>query len=207
MIFKSIKTGQIATNCYIIGCQETKEGAIIDPGFDGQDIFNLVQEEELDIKYIINTHGHGDHIGANGELKRLTGAELLIHQADAEYLTDPGKNLSVYMGMEISGPPADRLLQDGDVIKIGNTVILEVLHTPGHTPGGISLKGKNFVFTGDTLFAGSVGRTDFPGGSQEELLASIKNKLLVLPGDYLIYPGHGPSSILEKEKQSNPFLV
>lgn len=206
MFFKCIKTGHIATNCYILGCEVTKEGIVIDPGFDGPDIINIIAEEGLKIKYIINTHGHADHIGANEEVKNYTGADILIHRDDADFLTDPAKNLSAYMGQAISGPKADRILEEGEVINFGNKLALQVLHTPGHTPGGICLKGKKFVITGDTLFAGSVGRTDFPGGSMKELLNSIKSKLLILEDEVIIYPGHGPSSTINAEKAGNPFL-
>lgn len=207
MIFKVRKTGSLATNCYIIGCPDTKEAVVVDPGWDGEDIINILEEENLTLKYIINTHGHGDHIGANGQLKEYSGAEILIHQADAAMLTDPQKNLSAAFSEKVVSPHADRFLQEGDVINVGTSVTLKVLHTPGHTPGGICLKGSNFILTGDTLFAGSIGRTDFPGGSFEELISSIKNKLFSLEGDYIIYPGHGPSSTLEKERTGNPFIL
>lgn len=208
MIFKIRKTGSLATNCYILGCPETKEAVVVDPGWDSADIINLLEEENLHLNYIINTHGHGDHIGANGDLKEYSGAKIFIHQADAELLTDPQKNLSAaFGGKKVTSLPADGFLQDGDVIKVGTSIALEVLHTPGHTPGGICLKGANFILTGDTLFAGSIGRTDFPGGSYEELVTSIKKKLFTLEGDYFIYPGHGPGSTLEKERTSNPFIA
>ncbi|MDS1030015.1 MBL fold metallo-hydrolase [Bacillota bacterium LX-D] len=206
MFFKSIKVGPIATNCYILGCQVTKEAAVIDPGFDSDVILQCIDEEDLHVKYIINTHGHADHVGANAEIKKVTGAEILIYEDDRSFLLDPSKNLSIYMGMEITGPPADKILQEGDIINIGKTINLEVLHTPGHTPGGISLKGDTFIMTGDTLFAGSIGRTDLPGGSYESLLEGIKNKLLPLKEDYIIYPGHGQSTTLQKERTSNQFI-
>lgn len=208
MIFKVRKTGSLSTNCYIIGCPETKEAVVVDPGWDSADIINILEEENLHLKYIINTHGHIDHIGANGDLKEYSGAKILIHQADAAFLTDPQKNLSAaFGGKKITSPEADGFLHEGDVIKVGPSIDLEVLHTPGHTPGGICLKGSNFILTGDTLFAGSIGRTDLPGGSYEELVKSIKEKLFTLEGDYFIYPGHGPSSTLKKERTSNPFVT
>lgn len=206
MIFKALKTGQIATNCYILGCQESLEALVVDPGDNSNDIITIIEEENLLVKYIINTHGHVDHIGANEEIKRSTGAKVLVHAADADFLINPDKNLSCYMGKMITGPAADQLLYDGDIINVGFTIQLKVLHTPGHTPGGICLLGDKYILTGDTLFAGSIGRSDFPGGSQDILIDSIKKKLLNLNEDLIIYPGHGPSSTLKKEKECNTFL-
>ena len=206
MIFKSIKTGRLATNCYILGCPETLEGIVVDPGDEANYILTLIEEENLKIKYIVNTHGHADHIGANEEIKNATGAKLLIHNDDADFLINPEMNLSVYSAQVISGPAADQFLDDGDEIKVGSTILLKVLHTPGHTPGCICLQGENFILTGDTLFAGSIGRTDFPKGSYEQIIKSIKEKLLPLPNHLLVYPGHGPSSNLQREKESNSFL-
>jgi len=206
MIFKSIKVGRLATNCYILGCPETLEGAVIDPGDEADYILTIVEEENLKLKYIINTHGHSDHIGANEEVKRSTGAQILIHAADEKFLLEPKQNLSSYYQEPIVGPAADQLLSEGDLIEVGNTIKLKVIHTPGHTPGGICLLGDNFILTGDTLFAGSIGRTDLPGGSYDLIIRSIKEKLLPLPNNLLVYPGHGPSSTLQKEKETNSFL-
>ncbi|WP_258359942.1 MBL fold metallo-hydrolase [Moorella sulfitireducens (nom. illeg.)] len=206
MFLKTLVVGPIGTNCYLIGCQETKEGAIIDPGAEGQRILAAAGEAGLKIRYIINTHGHIDHIGANGVIKNATGASILIHSDDAPFLIDPGRNLSVLMGSRERGPGADRLLQEGDTITIGRTITLTVLHTPGHTPGGICLQGEGLIFTGDTLFAGSIGRTDFPGGSFNQLINSIKEKLFVLDDDLKIYPGHGPASTIGAERVDNPFF-
>ncbi|MDK2816391.1 MAG: hydroxyacylglutathione hydrolase [Moorella sp. (in: firmicutes)] len=206
MYLKNLVVGPIGTNCYLVGCQETKEGAIIDPGAEGERILAVAREAGLKIRYIINTHGHIDHIGANGTIKNATGAAILIHNNDAPCLTDPGRNLSVLMGARERSPAADRLLQDGDTITIGRTITLTVIHTPGHTPGGICLKGEGLIFTGDTLFAGSIGRTDFPGGSFNQLLNSIKEKLFVLEDNLKIYPGHGPASTIGAERAENPFF-
>jgi glyoxylase-like metal-dependent hydrolase (beta-lactamase superfamily II) len=206
VIFKGLAVGAMDSNCYIIGCAETKEGIVVDPGAEAKRILKNVDSLGLKIKAIVLTHGHVDHIGALAEVQEATGAEVWIHAEDASQLTDASKNLSIYVGSKISVKQADRLLQDGDILKVGNQEV-EVIHTPGHTRGGISLKCEpDILITGDTLFAGSVGRSDFPGGSHTQLIASIKNKLLKFPPETKVYPGHGPASTLEEEKRYNPFL-
>ncbi len=206
MFLKTLVVGNIGTNCYLVGCPETKKAAVIDPGGDGSHILSVLNQAGYQVEYIINTHGHIDHIGSNKKIKDATGAQLLIHKEDAEYLTNPTKNLSGFMVSRTAGPAADRLLAEGDMIEIGDTVRLEVIHTPGHTPGGICLKTGDVIFTGDTVFAGSIGRTDLPGGSYEIIIKSIREKLLTLAGDYQLLPGHGPATTLREEKVSNPFL-
>lgn len=208
MILKGLVVGGVGTNCYIIGCEETREGAIIDPGGAPNSIMRIVDQEQLKIKYIINTHGHVDHIGGNAKIKELTNAQILIHEADAKMLTSSASNYSLFMGWPVTSPPADWLLKDGDVIKIGNTIELEVIHTPGHSPGSIclKLKGGKILFSGDTLFAGSVGRTDFPGGSHTQLIKSIKERLMCLEDDVVVYPGHMPPTTIGYERLNNPFL-
>jgi len=204
---KIIPVGMLDTNCYIVGDPETKEGVVIDPGAEGDRIKAAVESLGLDVKYIINTHGHHDHIGANFIIKRAFGAPLAIHRDDASMLKDPLLNLSFKKDREeISGLEADMLLEDGDEIAVGR-LAFKVLHTPGHTQGSICLLAEREVFTGDTLFAGSVGRTDLPGGSYEQLMESISTKLKPLPGELTVYPGHGPSSTMSVEKEDNPFLA
>ena len=191
MNIKCFKVGWLATNCYVIGCEETKEAAIIDPGLESEKesklIFDYVNKNSFHIKYIINTHGHPDHISGNMIMKEATGASILIHENHKGQAN------------------ADQKLHDGDIIQVGNFE-LKVLHTPGHTKSGISLVGTNCVFTGDTLFAGSIGRTDFPGGSFQEIIKSIKTKLMPMPDNFKVYPGHESFSTIGEEKKYNPFL-
>lgn len=202
LILKVVTVGQMEANCYILGCKETAQAIIIDPGDDYLRITNTLEESDLEAKLIINTHGHIDHIGANDKF----GLPIWIHELDADYLIDPGKNLSELFGRPYTSPPATRLLKGGDKIKL-DQISLEVIHTPGHTPGGICLKTDGIIFTGDTLLCGGIGRTDFPYASEEELIKSIKEKILGLDDGVIVYPGHGPSSSIDKERRENPFLI
>ncbi len=178
---------------------------VIDPGDEAERILEVVDRLGVTVKYIVNTHGHVDHIGADLELKNRTGAPLCIHRLDAALLADPGRNLSSWTSPLPPVAPS-RLLEEGDVVEVGS-LRFEVLHTPGHTPGGICLSGAGVVFSGDTIFAGSVGRSDFPGGSHATLIRSIKDKLLVLPDETVVYPGHGPTTTIGEERCSNPFIT
>ena len=202
--FRSLVVGPCETNCYLL-CAE-REILVIDPGGDSDEILGLIESEGLSVVMVVNTHGHGDHIGANAPLKERFGCPIVIHEADAAFLTDPGLNLSAYLGSDaVVGPPADRLLRERDEVRIGS-MCLRVIHTPGHTPGGMCLYADGHLFSGDTLFAGSVGRTDFPGGSMEQLAGAIRDKLLVLPNGTVVYPGHGPTTTIGDEKAANPFI-
>lgn len=206
MILKGLEINTVGVNCYIVGCEETKEAAVIDPGGNPKAVLNLLEQEGLKAVYIINTHGHIDHIGGNRGVKDATGAQILIHEADAKMLTNAVANFSFLFGGKVTSPPADKFLEEGDVIKIGKTVQLEVIHTPGHSPGSICLKTGDIIFVGDTLFQCSVGRTDFPGGSHTQLIKNIREKLLCYDDDVVCYPGHGPATTIGFEKQHNPFL-
>ncbi|MFH1479562.1 MAG: MBL fold metallo-hydrolase [Candidatus Omnitrophota bacterium] len=197
MLIKKIVVGAIETNCYIAGDEDTKEVFIIDPGGDYKKIKELIDKNSLKPKAIINTHGHGDHILANKDLK----LPIWIHRDDADFLSDPSKNMSLMMGGFLSAGHASRLLGEGDILKIGK-YSLEVIHTPGHTPGCICLKGDKVLFSGDTLFCNGIGRTDFPYGSYEDIVASIKNNLFKLDDDLVVYPGHGPSTTIGREKEN-----
>ena len=209
MIVKMFTVGMLMTNCYLVGCEEKRKAVVIDPGFDGvkeaEKIMKAVDKEKLHVKYIVNTHGHSDHISGNRVLKEMTGALILIHELDAPMLVSSERNFSYIYGEKATSPPADKLLREGDIINVGN-IKLKVIHTPGHSKGGISLLCDDIVFTGDTLFAGSIGRTDFPDASYKEIMNSIKQKLSVLPDNLKVYPGHGPTSTIGEEKRSNPFL-
>lgn len=205
MIVEMLPVGPLQANCIIIGCEKTRTCAVVDPGAEPERILREVARLGLRVVAIINTHGHADHMSANNRIKHATGAPIMIGEKDAEMLTSAAKNLSLLSGVVVRSDDTDRLLEDGDVIDVGE-VSLKVLETPGHTPGGICLVAENKVFTGDTLFAGSVGRTDFPGGSMDDLLSSIKDKLLTLGDDVEAYPGHGPTTTIGEEKRYNPFL-
>jgi hydroxyacylglutathione hydrolase len=202
MVIKTLVVGPLATNCYIVSDEATGEACIIDPGADANRIKSVLRKEGLTPKFIVITHGHGDHIAANSAFD----IPIYIHSLDSGFLTDPGKNLSRMFMFGITSPKASRLLEDGDVIKLGN-IEFKVLHTPGHTPGSISLAADGVVFTGDALFAGSIGRTDFEYGDEEALIGSIKKKLLALSDDTVVYSGHGESSTIGQERSSNPFLT
>jgi len=199
--------GAMGANCYLYACAESKKAVIIDPGADGEKIYRWILEKGLKVDYILLTHGHVDHIGGVDELRDLLGNVLVgIHADDAGMLTDGKKNLSSYFGPGLVLQSADFLLQDGQEITIGREK-LKVLTTPGHSPGGVCFLGNEGLFSGDTLFAGSIGRTDFPGGSLEQLLQGVKDKLLTLPEDTRVFPGHGEETNIGEEKRNNPFLT
>ena len=198
--------GSMGANCYLYTCMETKKAVIIDPGAEGKKIHRWILEKGVKVDYILLTHGHVDHIGAVDELKGLLGDVLVgIHAGDAEMLTDGKKNLSGYMGQSLVQKEADILLQDGQELIVGNER-LKVISTPGHSPGCVCFLSSEGLFSGDTLFAGSIGRTDFPGGSLDQLLNGVKKKLLILPEQTRVFPGHGEETSIGEEKRDNPFL-
>ena len=204
-IIERLVVGELMVNCYIVGWRPTKEAVIFDPGGEVERILKQVGSMGLIITDIVNTHGHGDHIWGNGEIIEVTGKPLMIGRNDAEMLTDPFKNRSAYFGFSISSPPADRLLDEGDIVKVGEGE-LKVYHTPGHSPGSMIFVGDGFVIAGDLVFSGSIGRTDFPGGSMETLLKMVKEKLFPLGDEYVVLPGHGPETTVGDERKHNPFL-
>jgi len=205
LIIKALAVGPIMANCFILGCEQTLEAAVIDPGDEADRILQTLAESNLTAKLIINTHGHFDHVGANKRLNEVTGAPILIHPLDAPMLAQLADSAAAWGMQADNSPPPDRELQEGDEVSFGK-IRLTVVHTPGHTPGGISLYTAREVFVGDTLFAGSIGRTDFPGGSFATLKESIQQKLFVLSDDMKVYPGHNQTTTIGVEKRSNPFV-
>jgi len=209
MLIKQMTVGMMGVCCYIVACEKTKQGVIIDPGGNEEDILSACKAENIKVKYIVNTHGHPDHVCGNGKLKEATGADIVMHAADADFFgQDRVEQFFSQLGLPAS-PPVDKRVEDGDKITFGNES-LEVLLTPGHTPGGICLYAPPNLFTGDTLFAGGVGRTDFPGGNTQQLMTSIKERLLPLPPETIVWPGHGyggEHSTIAQEKTGNPFLT
>jgi glyoxylase-like metal-dependent hydrolase (beta-lactamase superfamily II) len=205
MFLKCLQAGPLLANCYILGDEKSGKAIVVDPGGDSADILAVVSGQGFKVEFIILTHGHIDHIGGVREIKKATGARIVIHEKDSQMLLSSRENLSEYLGRGITQPEADVKLKGGEKLMVGS-LELEIIHTPGHTPGSICIKTGNLVFTGDTLFAGSVGRTDFPGGSYDELLNSIKYKLLTQADDTIIYPGHGIKTTIGQERDTNPFL-
>jgi glyoxylase-like metal-dependent hydrolase (beta-lactamase superfamily II) len=210
MFIRRLPLGPIEANAYLIAHETSREALVIDPGGPPEPLLELLRQNEFALQAIINTHGHGDHIAGNVALKQATGAPVWAHQAEARMLTDAESNLLAWTGFDCETAPPDRELREGDAVVIGagraDEIRLRVIHTPGHTPGGMSLAGEGFVFTGDCLFAGGIGRTDLPGGSEYQLRQTIRDKLLALPDDTIVYPGHGPETTIGQERRHNPFL-
>ncbi len=208
MIIKQLIVGSMGVCSYIIGCEATKKGAVVDPGGDENIILAEVEKLGLDIEYVIATHGHPDHVCGNRTIKEATNAKIVMHEADADFFEQTEtQNYFSMLGLEPS-PATEIRVKEGDILEIG-TVKLQIIHTPGHTPGGICLYCAPDLITGDTLFVGGVGRTDFPGGSYSELINSLKTKVLALPDDTVVWPGHGyggSQSTIGEEKKSNPYL-
>ena len=207
MIIKELAVGPIMANCFILGCEERNEAAVIDPGDETDRILDTLLESNLIAKTIINTHGHFDHVGGNRKLKAATGADILIHPLDVPMLSKLSASAAAWGLSAEDSPEPDRTIEEDDTIVIG-TITLKVIHTPGHTQGGISLYADGILFVGDTLFAGSIGRTDFPGGDYDTLLDSIQKKLFPLGDDVRVLSGHGPETTIgrEKQKRNNPFV-
>jgi hydroxyacylglutathione hydrolase len=207
MIQKGLTVGLLEVNCYILGDEETKEAVVIDPGGDEAEILEVLNHHQLKLKLIIDTHGHFDHVDANQPLKAATGAQIAIHAADAQMLGQPSAEAMFFTGNRLRTSQPDVLLQENDILTFG-PYRLKVLHTPGHTPGGISLllEDHPYVYVGDLLFAGSIGRTDFPGGDYDALINAVRTKIFPLGDNYTVYPGHGPVTTVAQEKKYNPFF-
>ncbi len=205
MRYEIIVVGTYDTNCYLAFCEDSRESVIIDPGAESDKIIRVIADLELRPVLVLNTHGHVDHIGANLDVIEKYGIPLAIHPADEPMLQ---ADETTYLSLGLVGrksPPADRFLDDGERVSFGRAS-LRILHTPGHSPGSVSLVGDGILFSGDTLFNDGVGRTDLPGGSWKDLVSSIKEKILTLSGDTIVLPGHGPWTTVAQEARSNPFL-
>ncbi len=207
MIIKMLAVGPFAANCYIVGSSQTKQGMVIDPGAEAKTILRTVQQTGLTISMTVITHAHIDHIAALREVRARTNAQFLAHEAEKGFVFSTPMRMLTSMGVSpVKSPPSpDRILKDGDHLDVGD-LRFEVLHTPGHSSGGICLSGHGVVFSGDTLLNSGIGRTDFPGMSHERLIKSIWEKLMVLPDETVVYPGHGPSTTIGDERRGNPFL-
>ena len=205
MKFDNVIVGPLETNCYLIYCEESLECAVMDPGAQPEKIIQSIAALNLKPVVLINTHGHVDHVGGNKDIIEKYDIPLVMHEADAPMLNSILQSgLGLFLGAKNS-PPPDRFLADGDEVKFGR-VTLKTLYTPGHSPGSLSFVHGGFLFSGDTLFCGGVGRTDLPGGSWQDLMASIQNKILTLPDDTVVLPGHGPHSTVGQERSENPFI-
>lgn len=206
LILERFEVGPFLVNAYILGCLKSRQCAVIDPGDEGKRILERCRELELSVQYIVNTHGHVDHILDNGYVKQQTGAPLIIHEKDAGMLINPRFNLSAYFMEPKTSPPADLFFKEGETFVVGE-LVFDVLHVPGHSPGSVCLVNDEIAIVGDVLFYDSIGRTDFPEGSLEQLIENITRKLLPRGDHILAFPGHGPETTLGRERRENPFLT
>ncbi|MBF8982122.1 MBL fold metallo-hydrolase [Lutibacter sp. B2] len=205
MIIERIPAGIYATNCYVLTCEDTKKTAIVDPAGNADEILEYIKKNNLEASFMILTHAHGDHIGAVCEIKEELNIPVFVHKEDRGMLNDANRNLSSLMSGPSIAIVADKLLEDGHILNLGN-LKLHIIHTPGHTRGGICIKVEDVLFTGDTLFANSIGRTDLEGGSFDQIIDSIKKKILTYEDPIKVLPGHGPASEIGIERAKNPFL-
>jgi glyoxylase-like metal-dependent hydrolase (beta-lactamase superfamily II) len=197
--------GHFEVNNYLVYDEETKKAVLIDAGEDTIPILKKIEERQLELVYLINTHGHADHIAGNGNIVEKTGAKLLIHPDEKPFLQDPQLNLSAHLGFELRSPKPDKLVNEKDLIEVGD-IKFEVKYTPGHSPGHITLIYQKHAFVGDVIFRGSIGRTDLPYASNQSLINSIQNIIYSLPEETILYPGHGPNTTVGEEKNNNPFV-
>ncbi|KXZ39434.1 Glyoxylase, beta-lactamase superfamily II [Alkalithermobacter thermoalcaliphilus JW-YL-7 = DSM 7308] len=205
MKIKNIVCGIYGVNCYIIADEETKKCAVIDPGGNHEEIINYIDENGFDLEFIILTHGHADHIGAVGELKDIKDCKVVACKDEKYILNNKDFNLTSVIGSKELEIEADEYVKDQDNLCLGR-LSLQIIHTPGHTPGSICIKVENILFSGDTLFSGSIGRTDLEGGSYEKIIHSLE-KLIQLDDEVVVMPGHGPSTTIGREKRTNRFII
>ncbi len=205
MFLEKILAGILSVNCYVVGDDKSGKAAVIDPGGDADKIMKVLKDNGFELAYIILTHAHGDHIGGVAELQAMTKAPLYVHKKDLYILQNKNINYSAHMAMPEVELTTDNLLKDGDILPLGNAS-LRIIHTPGHSPGGICILVDKLLFTGDTLFSNSIGRTDLEGGDHNQLVKAIKKRLFVLDDDILVLPGHGPASRIGIEKLTNRYI-
>ncbi|GBD14877.1 Hydroxyacylglutathione hydrolase GloC [bacterium HR25] len=207
LMVRGIVVGLFAENCWIVGSRRTGEAVCIDPGDQPEDILNLAKDLGVRIKYILNSHGHLDHVLGVRRIKEATGAKFLMHSQDVPIAKSAGQSAILLLGRYVEPPPdPDAFIEDGDEVDVAG-VKLKVIHTPGHTPGSCSFYTEGMLFSGDTLFRGSIGRTDLPGGDYDQEMRSIIDKLLTLPEETIVLPGHMEETRIGIEKQTNPFVL
>ena len=205
LVIHHLSVGPLQVNCFLVACPKTHDAMVVDPGEDGDRILKLANQEGLKIVKVVNTHCHFDHIGANRQLIEATGAELMLHAADQPLLAQ-ARNQAATFGLSADpSPEPDRLLDQGDTFEVGE-LTFKVFHVPGHSPGGICLLSEGHLFVGDVLFAGSIGRTDLPGGDFDALVSGVRGRLFSLPDETIVHPGHGPDTTIGQERRMNPFV-
>ena len=206
MQIETLAVSPFETNCYLVWSEKDKNGVIIDPGDEDERILDRIEKLGIAAGAILLTHGHADHIAAVKPIKEKLKIPIYIGRGDEAMLESPSANVSTYFGIEITCPPADHVIGDKDIIRFGS-LTFSVFATPGHSPGGVCFFAEKYIFCGDTLFNGSIGRTDLPGGNFQQLIDSIDRNILTLPDDIICYPGHGPATTIGQERKNNPFLT